>query len=194
MHRLYPQPPGALRAMSMTYRDCFTFTFAFLILSIRWRWGISFPLRLIYPSDERVWLRNDVCPVTERLAPVPVAYRNPVDNAVASHQLFKAKWFILYVIRFFLTFRNCSFSLQCTFIYFVSISERIAIIPLLFFYFLFFFVIETECVYCAWRTESLNVIEVNFVFQGLKLISVLCCLQGRHPSGILLSVLQTAIL
>ena len=29
------------------------------------------------------------------------------------------------------------------------------------------FITETECVYCAVRTESLNIIQVNLVFTGL---------------------------
>ena len=104
------------------YMDLFTFTFAFLILSVGWRLGISFPLRLFYPQDERVWLRNDPCPVAERIASVPVACRNHADNAIASHQLFKAKWlFCVSSGFFFLTFRNCSFCLQNTFKYFVLI-------------------------------------------------------------------------
>jgi len=59
-----------------------------------------------------------------------------------------------------LTLRNCKFRPQSVFTCFVWISEQTAII---FLYSInrLVFITETECVYCAVRTERLNAIQVN---------------------------------
>jgi hypothetical protein len=53
------------------------------------------------------------------------------------------------------------------FMCFVWISEQTAIISLYNINWLVF-ITETECVYCAVRTESLNVIQANRLFKGLS--------------------------
>jgi hypothetical protein len=55
---------------------------------------------------------------------------------------------------------------QCVYVFFVWISEQTAIVSLYSINWVVF-TTETESVYCAVRTVSLNMIQVNFVFKGL---------------------------
>jgi hypothetical protein len=62
-----------------------------------------------------------------------------------------------------LTFNNPTFCPQSVFMCFVWISEQTAIISLYSINWLVC-ITETECVYCAVRTGSLYIIQVNLVF------------------------------
>jgi hypothetical protein len=79
---------------------------------------------------------------------------------------FQAQW-LLYVPPG-LTFTNSVFCPHSVFMCFVWISEQTAIISLYSINWLVF-VTETECVYCAVRSESLSKIDVKFILQGLSL-------------------------
>ena len=72
-----------------------------------------------------------------------------------------------------LTFRNPTFCPQRIFICFVWIWEQTAIISLYNINWLVF-ITETECVYCAVRTGSWNVIQVNFRPEMLNSQRVSC--------------------
>jgi hypothetical protein len=64
-----------------------------------------------------------------------------------------------------LTFSNCTFCPHSVFICFVWISEQTAIISLYSINWLVF-ITETECVYCAVRTECLHIIQVPLKSSG----------------------------
>jgi hypothetical protein len=66
-----------------------------------------------------------------------------------------------------LKFKNPTFCPHSVFVCFVWISEQTAIISLHSIKWLVF-TTETECVYCAVRTESLYTIQVHLVFTGLR--------------------------
>jgi len=65
-----------------------------------------------------------------------------------------------------LTFSNSTFSPHTVFMCFVWISEQTAIISLYNINWLVF-ITQTQCVYCAVRAASLNVIQVKFAAQGM---------------------------
>jgi len=67
----------------------------------------------------------------------------------------------VFAARYGLNIYNSTFCPHSVFMCFVWISEQTAVISLYSIHWLVF-VTETECVYCAVRTESLYVIQVNF--------------------------------
>jgi hypothetical protein len=67
-----------------------------------------------------------------------------------------------------LTFNNSTFCPHSAFMCFVWISEQTAIISLYSINWLVF-ITETECVYCAVRTESLNIIHANTSLQMVNI-------------------------
>jgi hypothetical protein len=81
----------------------------------------------------------------------------------------KAQW-LLYVPPG-LIFTNSTFCLHSVFMCFTWISEQTAIISLHNTNWLVF-ITETECVYCAVRAESLNVIQFKFPLQKRPAVSI----------------------
>ena len=67
------------------------------------------------------------------------------------------------------TLKNPTFCPHIVFMCFVWISEQTAIISLYNIKRLVF-ITETECVYCAVRTEHLNVIQVSLSLNGLRVV------------------------